>query len=187
MNAPGQQPPGTDPESGKLASKNEWQRAVRTAFDAEPGPAPHVRAAVLRQIRARDPDKRGGFLAQLLAWLRAPLVPRWAPAVAMLLIMIQGAALIHMLPGRTSSTATVTTRALATNATRLRVTFNPLATAAQIRELLDALGARVVDGPTPAGGYVIELAAADPKQIGEKLNAARARRDVLLTLELSPP
>jgi hypothetical protein len=128
-----------------------------------------------------------GLLPQLAAWLRAPLVPRWAPAAAMLLIMIQGAALIHMLPGRTSSTATVTTRTLAANATRLRVTFNPLATAAQIRALIDALGARIVDGPTPAGDYVIELAPADPKQLGEKLNAARARHDVLLTLELVPP
>jgi len=187
MNAPGQPPPGTDPDSGELASMQEWQRAVRAAFDAEPGPAPRVRVAVLRHIHAQQRDNRVGLLAQLSAWLRAPLVPRWAPAAALLLIVIQGAALIQLLPGRTNLVATVTTRALATHATRLRVAFNPLATAAQIRELLDALGARIVDGPTPTGGYVIELAPADPRQLGEKLKAARARRDVLLTLELASP
>jgi hypothetical protein len=128
-----------------------------------------------------------GLLANLAAWLRAPLVPRWAPAAALLLIVIQGAALVHLLPGRTNSTATVATRSVATTAIRLRVAFNPLATAAQIRELLGVLGARIVDGPTPAGDYLIELATADPRQLAEKLNAARARHDVLLTLELAPP
>jgi hypothetical protein len=142
---------------------------------------------VFRQIHAQHPGKREGLLAQLSAWLRAPLVPRWAPAAAMLLIITQGAALIYMLPGQKNAAAAMTTRALATNATRLRVTFNPLATAAQIRVVLDVLGARIVDGPMPAGGYVIELATADPRQLGEKLNAARARHDVLLTLELAPP
>lgn len=61
------------------------------------------------------------------AWRRSPPL-RWAPAAALLLIVIQGAA------------------------------FNPLALAAQMRELLDALGARIVDGPAATGAYVIELA-----------------------------
>lgn len=187
MSTSGLLPPDTDPEPNEPASMIELQRALRSAFDAEPGPAPRVRAAVLKRIHAQKPGQRVSWLAQMAAWLRAPLVPRWAPAAALLLIVIQGAALIHMLPGRTNPAATATTRALATTATRLRVVFNPLASAAQIRELLDALGARIVDGPASTGAYVIELAAADPKQLSEKLNAARARHDVLLTLELAPP
>ncbi len=187
MNASGQPPPGTDPESGEFASMQDLQRAIRAAFDAEPGPAPRVRVAVLRHIHAQQSDNRVGLLAQLSAWLRAPLVPRWAPAAAMLLILVQGAALLYLLPDQTNPTAAVTTRALPTHATRLRVAFKPLATAAQIRDLLGVLGARIVDGPTPTGGYVIELPTADPRQLGEKLAAARARRDVLLTLELAPP
>jgi hypothetical protein len=142
---------------------------------------------VLKRIHARGSDNRASLFAKLAAWLRAPLVPRWAPAAALLLIVIQGAALLRMLPSRTNSTATVTTRALVTTATRLRVVFNPLASAAQMRELLDTLGARIIDGPASTGAYVIELAAADPKQLSEKLNAARARHEVLLTLELAPP
>jgi hypothetical protein len=187
MSASGQLPPEHGSDSNELASTIELRRALRTAFDAEPGPAPRARAAVLRRIHAQKSDQRVSWLAPVAAWLRAPLVPRWAPAAALLLIVIQGAALIHMLPGRTNPAATVTTRALVTTATRLRVVFNPLASAAQMRELLDALGARIVDGPASTGAYVVELAAADPKQLSEKLNAARARHDVLLTLELAPP
>ena len=187
MSASGQLPPEPGSDSNELAPTIELRRALRKAFDAEPGPSPLVRAAVLKRIHAGDSDNRVSLLANLAAWLRAPLVPRWAPAAALLLIVIQGAVLVRMLPGRTNPAATVTTRALVTTATRLRVVFNPLASAAQMRELLDALGARIVDGPAPTGAYVIELAAADPKQLSEKLDAARARHDVLLTLELAPP
>ena len=111
-----------------LASMIELHRAVRSAFDAEPGPAPRVRAAVLKRIHAPNSDHRVSWPVHVAAWLRAPVVPRWAPAAALLLIVIQGAA------------------------------FNPLALAAQMRELLDALGARIVDGPAATGAYVIELA-----------------------------
>lgn len=187
MSASGQLPPEPGSESNELAATIELRRAVRNAFDAEPGPAPRVRAAVFKRIHASDSVQGASLLANLAAWLRAPRVPRWAPAVALLLIVIQGAVLLRMLPSRTSSTATVTTRALATTATRLRVVFNPLASAAQMRELLDTLGARIIDGPASTGAYVIELAVADPKQLSEKLNAARARHEVLLTLELAPP
>jgi len=187
MSASGQLPPDTDPQPNEPVSVIELQRALRNALDAEPGPSPRVRAAVLRRIHAQKSDHRVSWLAHVAAWLHAPLVPRWAPAAALLLIVIQGAALIHVLPGRTKPAATVTTRALAKPATRLRVVFNPLVSAAQMRELLDALGARIVDGPASTGAYVIELAAADPKQLSKKLNAARARHDVLLTLEFAPP
>lgn len=187
MNAPELPPAKPDVERAELASLRQLQRAVRQAFEAEPGPSPRAKVAVLQRIHAADSGTRASWLEQFAAWLRAPLVPRWASAAALLLIVIQGAALVRMMPSRTNSSTAVTTRAVATNATRLRVVFNPLASAAQVRELLDSLGARIVDGPAPTGGYVIELTAADPRSLSKKLSVARARRDVLLTIDLAPP
>jgi hypothetical protein len=71
--------------------------------------------------------------------------------------------------------------------TRLRLVFNPQATELQIRTLLQALGARVVDGPLPGGAYIVEVAPADPKAFGDKLRAARANGDVLQSLDFAAP
>lgn len=180
----------------ELRSMTELKAELRDAFDAQPGPSPRARTAVLAQRDAATPSpvarpvphtEHGSLLERLSAWLRAPLVPRWAPVAALVLIVIQAGLLLRTTPNPRSPASEVTTRGLATPATRLIIVFNPLASETQIRELLTALDARIVDGPTAAGRYTIELTAADPKNVSEKLRAARARPDILQSLDIAPP
>jgi hypothetical protein len=104
-----------------------------------------------------------------------------------MLIVIQAAVLVRVIPERANTDGKVASRGLAPAPTRLRAVFNSQATEAQIRELLGSLGARIVDGPQSGDVYVIELASSDPKSLGEKLNAARARSDILRSLDVGPP
>jgi len=130
---------------------------------------------------------RGGLLHGLAAWLRAPRAPRWAPVAALVLVMVQAGVLVRVLPGRGPAGGEVRTRAVAPAAARLRAVFAPQASASQIRELLGSLGARIVDGPSSDGAYVIELKPGDPKTLAETLNAARARSGILQSLDLAAP
>lgn len=180
----------------ELQSMTELKAELRDAFDAQRGPSPRARTALLAQLEAAAPShvdrrvppaKHRSLLEQLSVWLRAPLVPRWAPAAALVLILVQAGLLLRMTPNPGPPASEVATRGLATSATRLTIVFNPLASETQIRELLTALGARIVDGPTAAGRYTIEITAADPKTVSEKLRAARAHSDILQSLDIAPP
>ncbi len=179
----------------ELDSVTELRTEVHAALAAEPSPSPAARSQVMARIRSATPNKlqsqktpaNRGFVAQLADWLRAPVVPRWAPAAALVLVVIQGGLLLRNNPQDVQPTPAVTTRGLSAQPTRLRLVFKPQAQEAQIRELLVSLGARIVDGPGPAGEYLVELPAADLAALGQKISAARTRSDILQSLELAPP
>jgi anti-sigma factor RsiW len=183
----------------ELESIRALRQDLRGAYDAEPGPSSRVKHAVLEGIKA----PAGESIAQIEAfrrreftpprdaaakrgWSRTFRVPQWASVAAMLVIVVQAGLLIRSNVVSLPSDGEVTTRGLAPSATRLRAVFVPQASALQIRELLGSLGARIVDGPTDEGAYVIELPSGDPKSLGTKLKAARAS-NVLQSLDLAPP
>ena len=180
----------------ELESVKKLHAGVRDAFDAEPEPSPRVKRAVLARVvgdpHAASPGvahlpRRAISLGRLGPWLRAPSVPRWMQVAAIALIVIQAGLLVRTIPNPGTAATDVTPRGLTRSATRLRVVFNPLATQAQTRELLGSMGARIVDGPRPNGEYLIELTAADPKMVSERLRKARAHADVLQAVDLAPP
>lgn len=179
----------------ELVAITQLRTDVREVLAAEPGPSTAARLQVLARIRSAAPDKlqsqkapaSPGFLAQLTDWLRAPVAPRWAPAAALVLVVIQGGLLLRTSPQDVRPVADVTARSLPSQPTRLSLVFKTETREGQIRELLGSLGARIVDGPGPTGVYLVELAAADPVVIGQKISAARARIDILQSLELAPP
>lgn len=180
----------------ELASLTALAGGLRKAYDSELSPSPDVKRAVMASVTA---DSAGRFrqkaavprtanlFDQLRVWLGAPLVPRWAPAALLVLVAVQAGVLVQMLPGNAVPPPAIATRGLPAAPTRLRVVFNPLAAESQIREVLGQLGAHIVDGPAESGAYVIELRAADPKELGEKLRAARGRPEVLQSLDVAPP
>jgi len=79
---------------------------------------------------------------------------RWykpAIAAAMLVIVLQTAIFLHQQPARQSYTP------LGEHQPGIQITFRPSATEAQIREILNQVHARIIDGPGALGIYHIEL------------------------------
>jgi anti-sigma factor RsiW len=181
----------------ELASIQVLRRDLRGAYDAEPGPSSRVKNTVLERIRASSTEpvtQIETFRRRELTpprderanrgWSRPLRVPQWASAAALLLIVVQAGFLLRSNFDRAPGAGEVTTRALPPQTTRLRAVFDPQASALQIRQVLSALGARIVDGPTSEGAYVVELPPGDPKTLAAKLKAARSST-VLQSLDIA--
>ena len=175
----------------ELESIRRLQAGLRRAYDAQPGPSLRARNEVHARIGAGE--ARGTPSARVVSiderrrertarWS----LPRWAQVAAIALIVVQGGLLLRPFTQPAAPSDRVGTRAVAQPSPRLRVVFAPSATDAEIRALLASLDARIVDGPSPAGEYRIELRDAAPNDVAAKLRAARERRDVLQSVDLAP-
>jgi len=154
----------------ELETIRRMHERLRNAYEAEPGPSARVRREVMARIaRAASPSSRWSL-------------PAWAQIAAIVLIVLQGGALIRTMSSRAPASQ-VESRTVA-QMTRLRVVFAPTATEAQMRALLESIGARIVDGPDAAGAYRIEVSG-DPKRVADALGAARARGDVLQSIDVA--
>lgn len=65
----------------------------------------------------------------------------------------------------------------------MQVTFAPDATEAEIRELLQSVGAVIADGPTALGIYQLRLVDAESTSLDEALTTLRANGDVVTFAE----
>jgi anti-sigma factor RsiW len=169
----------------ELDSLGALRAQAREAFDRMPGPSAGVRAEVLRRVDERLLP-RINVLDRLARACRLLLQPKWAPAMAVLIIAGQFGALAWLVV-RTGVEPQVQSRAVPVAATRLRIVFNPAAPEGEAAAALRALGARIVDGPGADGAYTIELAAASPRALAARLGALRERRDLVERIDTAPP
>ena len=65
----------------------------------------------------------------------------------------------------------------------LVVVFDPATSTAEVQRILRSAGARIVDGPTQANAYVLEVA---PGQADRAAKAMKAERATLLIEPLGP-
>jgi hypothetical protein len=101
--------------------------------------------------------------------------PRWlraAAAVQLGVILVLG--LVIAWPG-TQRTTTFGGRAAAPG--KVVVNFDPATPERELRRILQASGAHIVDGPTAAGAYVLDVAAGEA---GPTLSSLRAEPAVVL-------
>jgi anti-sigma factor RsiW len=106
--------------------------------------------------------------------LRRPQRPRWlvpAFALAASLLVAQTVTIGVLMQERESVLETLGAPA-STDAALLQVTFAPQATEAQIRALLAAVGARIVDGPGALGVYTLSVASGDADKAQRELERA---------------
>lgn len=189
--------------SAELESVLTTREQMRDLFADEPVPEQSMRQAVMTSVSLVSPDRserstaatmrapvrhdsRRGPLLTLADALRALLRPRWAPAFAVMLVVLQAGTILWLSIPHTARDG-VTTRAVQPpQATRIRVVFDPRATEQDIRTALQTLGGRIVDGPAANGGYVIELPAEDPVTLGRKIRVLRERSDLVQQMELIP-
>jgi anti-sigma factor RsiW len=153
----------------------EWLRDLRRACaegEGTPG-ASRVFQKLQRQLdeprsARRAPSRVRG------AWTGASRWSRWAMAVELAVIVGLGVALLPAADGPALYRTLGAANPVAQRQGTLVVVFDPRTSEADLRRILRQAGAHVVDGPTQANAYVLEVAAERRKQTLETLRAEPA-------------
>ena len=139
----------------------------------EPGQAPAGVDAGWRRVRSRiAPSHRDAPAGRGTSGSRLRRTPRWlaaAIAAQVLMAIVLGIAWWGM---RTPPPAYHTLSGTPRSAGDLLVVFDPRISEAQLRRLLDASDARIVDGPTDAGAYVLSVPEGRVDNVRDALRAA---------------
>jgi len=176
-------------ELDELAQLNVQLHEV---YAAQSEPSPRTQQAVLAQVQLEASTTRAKAVTgpQRLKgqddWFRSLFVPRWAPALAVTLILAQLGLLLWSMT-RPTLTEQVTTRGLGAPTVRLRVVFQETASERQIRSLVQGMRGRIVDGPTPDSAYIMELPAGDQAAVQKKVDALRSQTESVRTVEPVTP
>lgn len=127
---------------------------------------------------SRPPSPAGTRLA---AWWDAR--PRWQPVLlaAQAALIVVLALALRRAPGDTAQPAMYHTLGAAAPAAQLVVVFDGDVREARLRRLLQATGARIIDGPSAAGAYTL---AVSPAHVASVHDALQASPDVVLVERL---
>jgi anti-sigma factor RsiW len=161
-----------------------WLREFQTAYagaDSAPDAAESFRK-LSQQLDAPEPTP-GRWWRLRRAWsdLSERLLP-WAPwAVAAQLVVIAALGGLLWSGDRPPGPYRTLGASETAGAGNLIVVFDPATPEAQLRRLLTALSARLVDGPTAAGAYVL---AVPPERAALARKALGAERSVVLVRQL---
>ena len=137
----------------------EWLRELHAACVA--GEAMPGASATFRNLRRQLEKPSGG--RDPIARPRGPSgrTRRWWPwaiATEFAVIIVMGSLLISGTEGP-ALYRTLGTNAMAPATGSLVVVFDPATTEAEVRRILRSAGARIVDGPTQANAYVLDVPA----------------------------
>lgn len=168
----------------ELASLRRLRPALAAAIDSHPGPSPDLFSRIKARIETRkvlavSSPVTGRWWERLGERVFGLMPPRLAPALAVGLIVVQFGALAVM--GRilyrsaegpiyTPAAGPEAVKPAAGQGVRFRVAFHENAKERDIRAALGHADARIVEGPTAAGFYIIEApAAGDPQRFAAAL------------------
>ena len=185
----------------ELAREEGLAAALRAAEDVAPAPHPAQLARLLGRLdgepRAERPPRRRPAAHLAALWAGTPRPVRWAVAAQTLLVLALAAAtgwraggavetpaaefrtLSDTAPEAPADTAPEAPAAAPAGAARLRVLFAEETSARAVRAILERVGGRIVDGPSPLGVYTVEVPAgpaADPLEV--VLDHLRAQPEV---------
>lgn len=169
---------------GRCQREVEWLRelhAACVAAEVVPGAS-----GALRNLRRRleEPRDRRGAVAPLRKlWSRVRPWSHWIVAAELAVIVAMG---VWLLPAGDGSALYRTLGARSAKAPTtgsLVVVFDPITTEAELRRILRHAGARIVDGPTQANAYVLDVPAQGKDRA---MKALRAERAAMLVEQLGP-
>lgn len=144
-----------------------WLRSLQAACADEPVPA----AATTRSLRRLHRRLRSTGDGPRRGWGRRQRWLGWVIAAQAVLVLALGVALFRI-SRPPPAPAYHTLSAAPAPSERLVVRFAPTLTEAPLRQLLLANDARIVDGPTEAGGWVLSVPAARAPAVRAALRAA---------------
>ena len=171
----------------ELEDLAQIRQALTELSREEAEPSPRIYRSVMARV-ATDSIGQGAahqdtsWAAGLDRWFRSLLVPQWVPTLAALLLIAQMGLLMWVtLPPDDQSQVSTRSVNMPPKTPRITVTFQPSATEASIRSLLERLSARIVDGPTADGVFTIRLSTGDP---AAALALLRQQGDVVRSAQL---
>jgi anti-sigma factor RsiW len=168
----------------ELASLSEMRRQSRDIIMGAPGPSPRVKHVVMSRVRNWRPRPR--FLDRVASAAVELLRPKWAPSLAVLLIIGQFGALAW-LTTRPGAQLELTSRSVAAVGVRLKIVFSPAATERDVRSAIRDLAGKIVDGPTDDGAYIVQISGASPQLVAAKLRTLRERPGLVERIDNAAP
>ena len=158
-----------------------------------PGPRAFARVLEVAQAEPRKPNLSGrlaAFGARIGATVGFGANPSpgrlaWAGAAALLVIVLQGAAIVSLLPSaRGPAYDTASQRSAAVDGATAIVAFAPDASLRQVAELLQKHKVTIVDGPRSGGMFTLRVG--DKAMTKEQLDAvvAELRGDAIVRMAL---
>jgi hypothetical protein len=162
----------------------DWERGLRDS--AEPPPPLSVTLAFARLAPLLGVQEGGAGATVRWARLAAANDPGWLRSVAAVqlgVIFVLG--LVIVWPGAHPAAGADAYRTLGARRAapgNVVVSFDPATPERELRRILKASGARIVDGPTDAGAYVLDVATGDA---GPTLRSLRAEPAVTLAEPLT--
>jgi anti-sigma-K factor RskA len=134
-----------------------------------------------REIKQADREQAG---SDRMTGRTVTVASFWRPlAVAACLAVVIQAGVMIGLSGGPGSEVEIAHGTAGLTAPVLQVTFAPEATEQEIREVLQAAGASIADGPTALGIYNLRLVDAETTSVEEALTTLRASGDVVTFAE----
>ena len=170
----------------ELEDLTQIRQALTELSRQEAEPSPRIYRSVMARVAADtighdQAHQDASWAAGLDRWFRSLLVPQWVPTLAALLLVAQMGLLLWVtLPPDERNEVSSRSVVMQTQ-TKIHVRFQPSATEASIRSLLERLPARIVDGPTADGVFTIRLSTGDP---AAALALLRQQGDVVRSAQL---
>jgi len=180
----------------ELQEITAMKTALKTAIHQRPGPSPAAFAKVMSRIHQETQPRPSEItLGPNLSWwerieqgVRSLFEVRWAPALAVFLIVGQTVLLLSVVggPGGQGSirNGPIYERGIpqgtpAIPTLTVEVQFVETAQEGQIRSLVRDLGGRIIDGPTADGRYTVEFPASPGTSADSILKVLRKRPELV--------
>jgi hypothetical protein len=162
----------------------EWLRDLHAACIA--GEADPDASSALRRLRRRleqRPRDLGPMARLRYFWGQGRPWSRWLIATQLAVIIALGSWILAAYDRPELYRTLGASNATAPSSGKLVVVFDPATTEADLRRMLRDAGARIVDGPTEANAYVLDVPA---QREAQALRALRAERAAVLVEQLGP-
>jgi anti-sigma factor RsiW len=156
------------------------REGLRQMYAAQPGPSPALFSAVMEQVKR---EKARTWIGRLDDRLRSLLSMPWAPSFALALVIAQLGLLVWTSQYGERGASEVVTRSVPAQSVQLRVAFQAAATNREVQSLLREIRGRIVDGPTAAGLYTVEVPLGGDATVERYLKLLRARPEVVRSAE----
>jgi anti-sigma factor RsiW len=174
--------------SRELEDLADIRRALSELSRLEAEPSARVARSVMARVAA-DGKKQGpqetSWAGNIDRWFRSLLVPQWVPTLAAILLVAQMGLLIWVtLPPAERGEVSTRSVGIPRQMAKIAVVFQASAQVEGIRSLLQRLQARVVDGPTADGVFMVTIDTDNP---AAAMVLLREQHDVVLSAELVRP